>query len=232
MRFIIFGPPGSGKGTYASRIAPRLGIAHITTGDVLREIIKANDPLAEKVRPFVEKGMLVPDEIVIELLVKQLKKPEARSGFVLDGFPRNLDQAKALDQITHIDAVLNINTHPEVIIEKISSRRTCRNCGEIYNISDINKEIGGVKYILPPMLPKIEGRCDKCGGGLYQREDAQPETVAKRLEVYENESKPVIDYYQKKVPFVQIVANEAPDMVVEQIIKDLLTAGLVKQQTF
>ncbi len=229
MNYIIFGPPGSGKGTYASKIAPQLGIAHIASGELLRSIARGDSPLAEQVREAQSVGAITPlNELINRLIKEEIEKPEAKRGFILDGYPRTVEQAKALDKITKIEAVLNIDGNREIVIEKISARRTCRNCGELYNIADINREIDGVRYILPPVLPKVEGKCDRCGGALYQREDAKPEIVAKRLDLYEKESKPVLDYYRNKVPFVEIFANRAPEVVVERTMQDLRAAGLIR----
>lgn len=226
MRLIIFGPPGSGKGTYASRLAPKLGISHIASGDLLREFVKTDSPLATEIKGYMQKGALVPDHLVIDFLKKELEKPEAQKGFILDGFPRTVDQAKALDEVTTIDAVLNINTEREVMMEKITSRRTCRECGEIYNLADIDKEINGVRYVLPPMLPKEEGKCDKCSGQLIQRDDALPDVVKDRLDIYDKASAPVLEYYKGRVPFIEIHANEGPDIVTEKVYQDIQAAGL------
>lgn len=221
MNFIIFGPPGSGKGTYASRICPKLGIVHIATGDILRGLAKENNPLAEEIKNYMDRGALVPDDLVIKLLKEQLAKTETQNGFILDGFPRTVEQAKTLEDITKIDAILNIIAHRQIMIEKISSRRTCQDCGEIYNIADINKEIDGVKYIMPPMLPKIEGKCDKCGGKLVQRADAKEEVVRDRQEVYERQSAPVLEYFKGKFPFIEIFANEPPDIVAAKALANI-----------
>jgi len=232
MKFIIFGPPGSGKGTYASRICPRLEIAHIATGDIFRGIVKGEEdsPLALGIQSFMSKGALVPDDLVILLLKQELEKPGAKNGFVLDGFPRTVEQARILEEITPIDAVLSIKIPQEILIAKISARRTCRECGNIYNIADIQREIDGVQYNLPPMLPKIEGKCDKCGGELIQRADDVVEIVKNRLETYENQSRPVLDYYKGKIPFVEIYVTQDSDTVSEQILKDLKEVGFANGQ--
>lgn len=230
MKFIIFGPPGSGKGTYASRICPKLGISHIATGDIFRAIVKgqSHSSLAEELKSCMDKGVLVPDELVIKLLKEELAKPEAKNGFILDGFPRTIEQAKILAEITPIEAILSIEIPQEILIAKISARRTCRECGNIYNLADIQMEIDGVQYNLPPMLPKTEGKCDKCKGELYQRADDIAETVKSRLEIYENQSRPVLDYYRGKVPFVEIQVTKDPDEMVNDILQDLAKAGFDK----
>lgn len=223
MNFIIFGPPGSGKGTYSARICPKLGVVHIATGDIFRSIVKgqSDSPLAEELKSYMNRGALVPDELVIKLLKEELEKPETKNGFILDGFPRTVAQAKELENITKIDAVLNINADQGIMIEKISSRRSCENCGEIYNIANIDREINGVRYVMPPMLPKVTGICDKCGGNLIQREDAKEEIVKDRLEIYNQQSAPVLEYFKEKLPFIEIFANEPPDIVAEKALADI-----------
>ncbi|MBC7092324.1 MAG: nucleoside monophosphate kinase, partial [Nitrososphaeria archaeon] len=170
----------------------------------------------------LREGKLVPDETVIEVVKRKL---EGLDNFILDGFPRTVEQARALDKITKVDAIIKINAHKEILIEKISARRICSNpkCDGNYNIADIKKVIEGIEYILPPLLPKNDMKCDKCGSPLIQRDDDRPEVIEERLKVYEHQSKPVIEYYQKKgtVPFIEVWMNRPPEEVVERIVKAL-----------
>ena len=217
MRFIIFGPPGAGKGTYAVRLAEKLDIAAISTGDIFREEIKQKTTLGEKVEDFLNRGELVPDEIVIEVLKDRISRPDSERGFILDGYPRTIEQAKALDKITKIDAIIRLIVPEWVIIERLSNRRTCRKCGAIYN----------VKYL----KPKRAGICDKCGGELYQREDDKPEVVRERLRVYEAQTQPLIEYYRGKIPFVDIECKSVdipPKVIVEKIMQELHKSNLLK----
>ena len=211
MKAIIFGAPGSGKGTYASRLQTKLGIDVIAMGDIFRELMKQDSELGRKVKVYVEKGLLVPDEIVIEVLKQRLNKIPKGKGFILDGYPRTLKQAKTLDAITKIDAILLLDVPDWIIIERLSSRRICRNCGTVYNIRFLKS--------------KVEGVCDKCGGPLYQRSDDNPEVIKKRLQVYKKQTKPLIEYFkQKKIPFVISGTknlDQPPEPIVEQIITDL-----------
>jgi len=213
---MIFGPPGSGKGTYASRLASILNIASIATGDMFREEIKKNTTLGRKVAHFVNTGELVPDEIVIEILKKRMNEPNSKNGFILDGYPRTVEQAKALEKITKIDAVIRLIVPEWIIVERLSNRRICRKCGEVYNL----------RYL----KPRIEGICDKCGGQLFQREDDKPEVVKARLKVYERQTQPLLEYYQGKVPIFNIENNQIdtpPETVVERIIVELRKANII-----
>jgi adenylate kinase len=211
MKAIIFGAPGSGKGTYASRIQDKLNVNVIATGDILREIMKENTTLGRKVKGYVEKGLLVPDNVVIEALQQRLTKIPKGKGFILDGFPRTLDQAKALEKIVKIDVVIRLTVPDWIIIERLSTRRICRNCGEVYN----------VRYL----KPKVENVCDKCGGPLYQRSDDTPEVIKDRIELYERQTQPLLQYYmEKRVPFVDFKTEKLetpPEVAVEAIVKDL-----------
>jgi len=210
MKLVIFGPQGSGKGTYASRISPKYGIPHISTGDIFRENIKNKTELGKKVENFVKSGQLVPDEVTIAILKERISKSDAKSGFILDGFPRTKDQAVALEKISKIDAVINLIVPEWIILERLAYRISCANCGTIYNLKTLK--------------PKKEGICDRCGGKLIQRKDDTPEVIKQRLNAYMEMSEPLIDYYKKKGIVVDIEVEELdipPEAVVEQILKKL-----------
>jgi adenylate kinase len=211
LKAIIFGAPGSGKGTYASRLQAKLGVDVIATGDIFRELLKEDSELGRKVKVYVEKGLLVLDEIVVEVLKQRLNKIPKGKGFILDGYPRTLEQAKTLDSITKIDVILLLDVPDWIIIERLSSRRICRNCGTVYNIRFLK--------------PKVEGICDKCGGPLYQRSDDNPEVIKKRLQVYQEQTSPLLEYFkEKKVPFVAsstTTLDAPPELIVDKIIAEL-----------
>lgn len=230
MNLIIFGPPGSGKGTYSSRLIKHVNIVKISTGDMFRDAIKNQTELGMKAKEYNDRGELVPDEIVIRMFKERIEQPDCKKGFILDGFPRTLPQAKALERIAKIDAIINIIAPDEILIEKISARRICKNtkCDGNYNIADIRKTIDGIDYILPPILPGKEGTCDKCGSELYQRKDDRSEVIKERLKVYEKQSKPLIKYYKRIVPFVNIHMNRPPEIIVERILEGLKKLGLVE----
>ncbi len=222
MKLIIFGPPGSGKGTYSSMFREKYGLEHIATGNIFREEIKKGSELGKKVEGYLREGKLVPDEIVIEVVRERI---EGSDNFILDGFPRTVKQAKALDEMAKIDAIIEIKAHEEVLIEKMSARRICSNpkCDGNYNIANIQKTIDGIKYNLPPLLPKNDMKCDKCGSPLIQRNDDKPEVIKERLEVYKKQSKPVLEYYRKKgdIPFVKVWMSRPPKEVFAEIIEKL-----------
>jgi len=188
-------------------LAKRLKIAGIATGDIFRNEIKRGTELGKKVFPFVNKGELVPDKITIEVLKERIKQSKSAKGFILDGYPRTIEQAKALDKIERIDAVIRLIVPEWVIIERLSNRRVCRSCGAIFN----------VKYL----KPRVEGVCDNCGGELYQREDDKPEVVRQRLKVYERQTQPLIEYYKDKTKILNIECN-APDVPPETIVEKIL----------
>jgi adenylate kinase len=208
---IIFGAPGSGKGTYASRLQTKLGVDVIAMGDIFREIMKEDTELGKKVKGYVEKGLLVPDDIVIEVLKHRLAKIPKGKGFILDGYPRTLEQAETLEEIAKIDVIILLMVPDWLIIERLSSRRICKNCGAVYNIRFLK--------------PKVDMVCDKCGGPLYQRSDDTPEVIKKRIQVYEAQTRPILKLFkERKVPFVVANCNALdtpPDAVVEAILKEL-----------
>ena len=216
VNLIIFGAPGSGKGTYASRLKDRLNVEVIATGDIFREMMKEETPLGRKVKGYVEKGLLVPDAITLEVLKQSLAKIPRGKGFILDGYPRTIEQAKSLDGIAKIDAIIHLIVPDWIIIERLSSRRICKNCGAIYNLLYLK--------------PKNDMVCDKCGGQLYQRSDDTPEVIKKRIEVYEKQTQPLLQYYiAKGVPFVEAKCEKLetpPETIVEEILKGLKRLNL------
>ncbi|MCW4055481.1 MAG: nucleoside monophosphate kinase [Candidatus Bathyarchaeota archaeon] len=210
VNLVIFGPPGSGKGTYASRLQLKLGIPTIATGDMLRGIARQKSKLAKTVKDCMSTGELVPDGIVIHILKERLARDDCRKGFILDGFPRTIGQAGALDEITEVDAIILLHVPEWVLVERLSSRRVCRRCGEVFNILYLK--------------PREEGVCDECGGELYQRMDDTPRVVKDRLKVYEKQTEPLIRHYKGKLPFVEFRCEKLevpPEVAVEEILKEL-----------
>jgi adenylate kinase len=217
VNLITFGAPGSGKGTYASRLQSKLNLEVIAMGDIFREILKEDTPLGRKVKGFVEKGLLVPDDVVIEVLKQRLSKVPRGKGFVLDGYPRNIEQAKVLEKIAKIDVIVQLIVPEWIIVERLSTRRICKNCGEVYNI----------RYL----KPKVENVCDKCGGSLYQRPDDTAKVIKDRIEVYERQTQPLLQYFKgRKVLFVEFkceTLDMPPEVGVEQILEGLKKLKLV-----
>jgi adenylate kinase len=189
MDIILLGPPGSGKGTQAQKIMERYHIPQISTGDILRGAVKEQTPLGAEAKRYMDQGQLVPDEVVVGIVRERLRGSDCDSGFILDGFPRTVPQAEALDSTLGemqraINHVVSIEVPNEELIKRLTGRRTCRNCGAMYHV------------IFGP--PTKEGICDKCGGELYQRDDDQEETIRARLQVYEEQTAPLIAYYRAK----------------------------------
>ncbi len=189
MRIVLLGAPGSGKGTQAQRMVERYGIPQISTGDLLRAEVAKGTPLGVQAKAAMDAGQLVPDELVLAMIRNRLAQPDARKGFILDGFPRNLSQAEALDRMLEemgspLDVALLIDVDFEVLMQRLTGRRTCESCGRVYNI-----------YTNPP---KFDERCDACGGALRQRADDNEETISNRLRVYEAQTAPLIDYYRNQ----------------------------------
>jgi len=215
MRAIFLGPPGVGKGTYASRIGPKMGIPQISTGDLFRAEIKKETELGKKAKEYIDKGQLVPDDLVIKMLMKRLKERDCEKGFILDGFPRTISQAEALNKKIKIDVVINLILKDEILIKKISARRQCRNCGEIYNLADIHED--GIH--MPPIPPRVEGKCDKCSGELYQRDDDKEEVVKERLGVYKKQTASLIEYYRNRGLLKDVEVTGGPEKMVSIVIE-------------
>ncbi len=209
MKKIYLGPPGAGKGTAASRVAPIMGLPHISTGDLFRENLKNNTEIGQKAKEFMDKGELVPDEIVIEMVKERISQQDCEKGFILDGFPRTLNQAKMLKEIIPMDVVINLNVPDEIVVKRLSSRVTCRECGNIFNILYAK--------------PKQEGICDKCSGELYQRDDDKEEIIQKRLETYKRETQPLIDFYNDLGLIANVKITDI-DQTVEELVQKVLNA--------
>lgn len=181
MNVIFLGPPGAGKGTQAVRVCERLGIPQISTGDILRRAMREQTPTGLAAKSYIDKGLLVPDSVVIDIVRERLAQEDCAGGYLLDGFPRTVPQAEALAQFAHIDAVIDIDVSDEKLIERLSGRRVCPACGGTYHVSHLKGDT-----------------CEKCGGKLIQRDDDKAETVLSRLSVYHAQTAPLIDYYDAK----------------------------------
>ena len=210
MHVILLGAPGSGKGTQASLAAEQLGISHIASGDLFRAAVKRGDELGNKVKSYMEKGLLVPDEVTIKMIMERISEPDCAKGFMLDGFPRTLEQAKALDGAmgergAEIDRVVYINVSTDELVRRLGGRFICRECQTPYHIVS--------------SAPKTPGKCDKCGGELYQRADDTPETVKKRIDVYLADTAPLIDYYRASNKLVEVSGEGDIDSISESLIR-------------
>ena len=208
MNLILLGPPGAGKGTQAQRIVERYHIPQISTGDILRAAVKDGTPLGTKAKGFMDRGQLVPDEIVIGTIEERLKTKDCDAGFILDGFPRTIPQAEALQTILtkigkRIDHVINIEVPSEELVRRLTGRRTCKNCGAMFHL------------VFQP--PKKQGSCDRCGGALYQRADDNEDTIRTRLKEYENQTAPLIHYYRGEKKLRSIQGMGGPGQIFDQI---------------
>ena len=212
MKLVLLGAPGSGKGTQAGMIGQGLGAAHVASGDLFREAVKRGDELGQQVKSYMEKGLLVPDEVTIKMILERISAPDCAKGFILDGFPRTLEQAKALDRALGdrgeaIEKVAYINVSKEELVTRLSGRFICRSCQAPYHA------------VSSP--PKVEGKCDRCGGELYQRSDDTPETVTKRLEVFLAETAPLIDYYRGAGKLLEINGQQGIEEVAQELTRAL-----------
>jgi adenylate kinase len=211
-RIILLGAPGCGKGTVATKLLAELGIPAISTGDIFRKNLSENTPLGLKAKGYMEKGELVPDELVIDLVADRLTEEDAAGGYLLDGFPRTIPQAEAFDKILDesgeaIDKVFYINVPRDVLISRIAGRRVCDGCGKTYHVTNFP--------------PEKEGVCDACGSELIQRKDDNEDTAAVRIDVYEKETKPLADYYTKKGLLVELDGTTGPDALKEAMLEEL-----------
>jgi adenylate kinase len=181
LRIVLLGAPGAGKGTQAKSLSDSLGVPHISAGDLLRENVAGGTALGDEAKRYMDAGGLVPDGLVIDMMSERLERDDCAGGFILDGFPRTLDQAEELAKITDVDIVLNVTVSEDIIVRRLSGRRVCPSCGAVFNVAN--------------NPPEVDGICDRCGGGLIQRVDDRPETVAQRFETYREKTEPLIEHY-------------------------------------
>ncbi len=205
MKVILLGAPGAGKGTQAVRLAKRYNIPHISTGDIFRSNIKERTPIGIVAKSYIDKGQLVPDEVTIQIVKERLEKDDCKNGYLLDGFPRTVSQAEALDGFSEIDSVVNIDVPLNKLMRRITGRRVCGKCGESYHIDYLDGSTS----------------CRKCDGELIQRADDNEETVGKRLEVYEKQTAPLIDHYKSKGKLIDVDGDGDIDSVFAAIVERL-----------
>ncbi|MCI8682478.1 MAG: adenylate kinase [Lachnospiraceae bacterium] len=212
MKIIMLGAPGAGKGTQAKQIADKYSIPHISTGDIFRANLKAGTELGKKAKEYMDQGLLVPDELTCDLVMDRIGQDDCKNGFVLDGFPRTIPQAEALDQALakisqSMDYAIDVDVPDENIVNRMSGRRACLNCGATYHIVSIPT--------------KVEGVCDRCGSQVVLRDDDQPETVKKRLDVYHEQTQPLIDYYKKQNILKTVDGTQPMEKVFDAIVEIL-----------
>ena len=203
--FIFLGPPGAGKGSLAVKVAEDYKIPHISTGDIFRANIKAQTPLGVKVKAIIDSGSLVSDELTFELVKDRLAQDDCKNGYILDGFPRTIPQAEMLEKLVDDVKVVNFEIQDEIVIRRLSTRRVCKACGANFNV-----------LTLPP---KVEGICDKCGGELYQRDDDKQESILHRMDVYREQTEPLINYYKNKGKITDLDASIETDILLGEFKK-------------
>jgi len=204
VRLVLLGAPGAGKGTVAKMLTELDGSVQISTGDILRAAVRDGTELGKKAKAYMDAGDLVPDELIMDIMKERLQQPDAAKGFLLDGFPRTIPQAEQLKTLLEelgiqLDAAVNLDVPREVILERLTTRRTCVDCGEIYNVKS--------------KPPKVEGVCDKCGGKVVQRDDETEEAIAKRLDVYNEKTAPLVDFYEKEGLLLNVSATSSDEVV-------------------
>jgi adenylate kinase len=207
MKLIFLGPPGAGKGTLAGLVSREVGVPQISTGDIFRDAIKRGTDLGKKVQQIVGRGDLVPDELTVSLVKERLTQPDAAGGYILDGFPRTIPQAAALEGFQSLDAVVNFTISDEVVVTRLSGREICKSCGAIYHVTN--------------MPAKQKGVCDKCGGPLYTRPDDSIQSITNRLEVYKKQTEPLIAFYADRKLLRNIDSSKSPEDTLIQIRKGL-----------
>ena len=205
MKLVIFGPPSAGKGTQAQKLSKKYGIPQIATGDLLREHVAKKTPIGIKVKAILDAGKLGPDDLIEQIIKDRVSQPDCRNGYLLDGFPRTMNQAKELEKMTDVDLVLNIAVDHKALIERAVGRRICPKCAAVYQVKS--------------NPPKKSGTCDKCGTSLVQRDDDKEETVRKRLRVYQEQTAPLIEHYRSKGKLVDIDGSRGIDGVFDQMVK-------------
>lgn len=214
MNVIFLAVQGAGKGTFAKMLQDKYDYAHISTGDILRERAMVDDELGKKIKDMIDNGIFVPNDIIYEAIEYKITQPECEKGYILDGFPRNLEQAKGYDELLKklgkdLGVVINLTIPEELLKKRIIGRRICKNCGDIYNI------------YFEDFMPKVEGVCDKCGGELYQRNDDNEESMNTRIKTYHEVTEPIIDYYKEKGVLKTIDSSQGNDIVFK-IIENIL----------
>jgi len=209
MKIMLFGPQGAGKGTIGAMVSGKYNIPLLSAGQMLRDAMKEGTEVGKIAEKYINEGNLVPPEVITDVIKERITKDDCKDGFILDGFPRNLKQAELFgEKMNEIDFIIELDAPKELLIHRLTGRRTCKNCGAVYNIHpDCDPN------------PKEEGKCDKCGGELYQREDDTEEAIKKRLDIYDNETKPILEKYQDRVKKVD--AGDNPQAIFERVVKVL-----------